>query len=232
MVNRKGSGLRIQLFLVAGFVALVLAGLAALMFIVVEEQVSDEFQEGVHYLTLNESQQRRVRGRVPVVEEYFSYYCIHCYNLDDSLDSWAAANRGQVRLERVPALGTRAWRRLGHVYYAAEELELLPQLHKRIFRAIHDGGRNLVVRDELARFLRAQGQDAEAFIEAMDSPRVKSRLVSADARQKRYQVRSVPTLIVNGTYMVQATSELGLTRMLDVVDFLLEQQQAETAPAL
>ena len=222
MARRRRSAVRTQLLLVGGFLALLLLALAYLTFMVVEEQVSGDFQEGVHYQLIDEP--RRIRGRLPLVEEFFSYSCVHCYNLDDPLDSWAAARQGEVRLERVPAIGTSSWVALGTVYYAADELGLLESLHKRFFRATHDGRRNLANRDELIQFLRIRGLDEEAFIEAMESPEVARRLASAEARQKQYQVQAVPSLVVNGTWQVQTSREVSLARMLDVVDHLLAQQ--------
>ena len=227
MVGLRGSGFRTQLYLVGGFVALVLLGLAVLSFIAVEEQVSSDFREGVHYVTLGEP--RRVRGQLPLVEEFFSYSCVHCYNLDASLDSWVASKEGKVRLERVPVTGTGAWRRLAVVYYAAEERQLLQSLHMRFFRAIHDGGWNLSRQDELMTFLRTQGVDGQVFARAMTSSSVARRLAFAEERQRQYQIASVPSLVVNGTYLVRAGREVGLARMLDIVDHLLEEMQAEDA---
>lgn len=220
MARRRRTAVGTQLLLVGGFVALLLLGLASLTFLVVEEQVSADFVEGVHYVRLDEP--RRIRGRLPLVEEFFSYTCVHCYNLDDALDAWAAARDGEMRLERVPAVGSVGWRRLGAAYYAASELQLLDALHKRFFRATHDARRDLSRRDELKQFLGTLGLDAERFIETLDSPEVAGRLASADSRQRQYRVQSVPSLVVNGTWLVRAGREVSLTRMLDVADHLLQ----------
>jgi predicted DsbA family dithiol-disulfide isomerase len=62
-----------------------------------------------------------------------------------------------------------------------------------------------------------------------NSPEVRGDLREADAIQRNIVISSVPTLVVDDRYVVNM--DLGRKRALDVVDYLISQQLAETAAA-
>ena len=49
---------------------------------------------------------------------------------------------------------------------------------------------------------------------------------------RRLKIASVPTVVIQGKYIVRTTREIGPKRMLDVMDFLVEKerQALQTAP--
>jgi hypothetical protein len=49
----------------------------------------------------------------------------------------------------------------------------------------------------------------------------------ADQMGRRLLVASVPTIIVHGKYMVRITRSVGVSRMLEVMDFLVNKELAE-----
>jgi thiol:disulfide interchange protein DsbA len=42
---------------------------------------------------------------------------------------------------------------------------------------------------------------------------------------RQWAVTGVPTIIVNGKYKVSGTREIGTSKLLDVVDFLIEKER-------
>ena len=47
----------------------------------------------------------------------------------------------------------------------------------------------------------------------------------ADYRMRQWEISAVPTLIVNGKYKVSPTREIGIDKILEVVDFLIQKER-------
>lgn len=227
MAKRKSSFLLWQKLVVGG-IAFVSVGILGFLFtLVLTEAPGGEFVEGQHYFLLDEP--RRVRGDGVEVMEFFSYACIHCYNFDAPLESWAEDREDKVDFVRTPAISNAFWRLLGGAYYTMEEMGVLEDHHRALFQALHDRGERLDSIDRLAAFMADRGVDADEFRRVFNSASVQSRLSQADLMARRMRVASVPTIIVDGRYLVRITATVGPNRMLDVMDHLVEKASAPAA---
>ena len=54
---------------------------------------------------------------------------------------------------------------------------------------------------------------------------VNNAVKQANNRMRQWTVTGVPTIIVNGKYKVSGTREIGTSKLLDVVDFLIEKER-------
>jgi len=108
-----------------------------------------------------------------------------------------------------------------------EELGVLEENHSRLFNDLHNARRDLDSLDKIAAWIDGHGTTAAAFKSMAASPGIEQRLELADRMARRLDITSVPSIVVNGKYLVRITSEVGPTRMLDVMDYLVEK---ETAP--
>ncbi|XOV87502.1 MAG: thiol:disulfide interchange protein DsbA/DsbL [Pseudomonadota bacterium] len=224
MAKKGGKFLLWQKITVGAVAVLIVGVLGYLYTLVLTEAPLGEFVEGEHYTTLTDP--RRVRGDKIEVMEFFSYACIHCYNFDPDLEAWAAANEDRVEFVRTPAVGSNFWRLLGRTYYTMAELGALKDNHTALFREIHDVRRPLDSPEKLTAWMVDRGVSENAFRSMFNSPLVNRHLETADQLARRLRVASVPTIVVNGKYMVNITSTVGTTRMLEVMDHLVAKEMA------
>lgn len=226
---KNATFLRWQKIAVIGFAVVVGAGFIWLMSIVLSEQVAGDFIEGEDYLVLE--QPRRVRGDTIEIMEFFSYGCIHCYNLDPKLDDWAEGHGEAIRLVRTPLVANEYWRRLGAVYFALRETDRLDDLHSRFFDAIHVVGLSFPDDASVGNWIDSQGADGNAFVALMSGSNVQRRVAGADRLARNARVASVPALMVHGKYLVRPTREISIQRMLLVADHLIALENGEPGPA-
>lgn len=177
-----------------------------------------EFQAGTHYEVIEEASPRRP-GEPVRVREFFSYGCVHCRNFDPMIESWKRTLPEGVVFERTPVAFSPMWTLLAQTYYALEEVGALEQNHDRLFRAIHDSGRQFLTTDAMADFVAGNGVTREQFLEAFGSPAVRRKVRDAEALQRDLRISSVPTLVVADRYRVGM--DVGRKRALDVTDHLI-----------
>lgn len=189
-----------------------------------------EFAAGTHYEIIEGARGPRP-GEAIEVTEYFSYGCIHCRNFDPMIEDWREDLPDGVEFERVPVAFSPLWTLLARAYVALDELGALEQNHDRLFRAIHDNGRQFLSAEMLADFVDGHGTTRQAFLEAFDSPRVTGQVRQAERAQRELAIASVPTLVVADKYRV--SMDVGRKTALDVVDHLIAseiQQRQPSAP--
>ncbi len=224
MAKKKSSFLLWQKIVVGGIAVVSIGVLGFLYTLVLTDAPGGEFVEGQHYFLLEEP--RRVRGDNVEVMEFFSYACIHCYNFDAPLEAWAEDREDRINFIRTPAISNATWRLLGGAYYALEEMDLLDEHHWALFQAIHDRGLRLDSVDRLVDFMAERNVDAERFRALFTSPLIQNKLNQADLLARRMRIASVPSIVVDGQYLVRTTATVGPTRMLEVMDHLVEKASA------
>ncbi len=184
------------------------------------------WKEGVNYERLPVAIETRDPAKVEVIE-VFSYACIHCKTFQPMVESWHAKAPDYVDFYQLPAAFDPTWQKLAQAFYAAEALGVTAKVHDLIFTSIHDGHVNLGDPAELAKLFKdAAGIEPEQFNQVFNSFSVRSRVQQADARTRAYRVQGTPTMIVDGQFRVDARMAGGNVEMLQVVDYLVEQQRA------
>jgi thiol:disulfide interchange protein DsbA len=159
-------------------------------------------------------------GKVEVVEVFW-YGCGHCFQLDPAVESWRKKGKPQfVEFTRVPAMWNDTLRMHARLYYATEALGKLEELHTAIFREIHANNNPLNTLDKMQAFFKQHGVSPEEFQKAFSSFGVESKLQRADFLNRRYQIDSVPVVVVNGRYVTDQSMAGGERELFDVVDEL------------
>jgi thiol:disulfide interchange protein DsbA len=181
------------------------------------------YVEGVHY---KPTAQRIATSDKKVVEvvELFSYSCPHCFHLDPQVEQWKKTLPENVAFSRVPAIFRDSWLELARVFYAAEATGDLEKLHSVIFKAIHVDKRRLETEDQLLDFIAEQGIDRDMFEKTMNSFSVKAKVKKALLLSQTSGITGVPSMMVNGKYIVDAPMAGGMPELLKVVDFLIQQE--------
>jgi protein dithiol oxidoreductase (disulfide-forming) len=158
--------------------------------------------EGQDYRELRPARPTSSPGKIEVLE-FFSYGCPHCAKFSPLVSAWAAALPKDVVFKRLPvSYGRPAWMNLARAYYSLEATGDLKKLDALVFHAIHDEQQNLFDEQALADWVGRQGGDAARFTNAYASFGVNNQTVQADQMVEDFGIAAIPTLVVNGRYVV------------------------------
>ena len=160
-----------------------------------------------------------------VVKEFFSYACIHCKTFDPVISDWHEDQADDVELELVPANFSPIWALLAQSYYALENADALDQNHARIFRALHDAGRQFLTPEMVGDYVDGRGLSAEEFVKSFNSPTVRRNLRRAEQEQLKFGVAATPTLVVADKYVLGMQGGQG--RAIEVLNYLVEKVREE-----
>jgi len=142
-----------------------------------------------------------------------------------SISAWLKRKPENVDFDRVPAMFNRESILMqGKTYYALRLMGVADQLHEKIFNAIHEKGDSLNNQSDMEAFLKQQGVDLVAYRKAMKSFAVQTQARRASVLADRYDVRAVPSLIVDGHYR---TTSLSGDAMMRLTDHLIDKVEAE-----
>lgn len=194
--------------------------------------LAKSYEEGVQYLPITPQPPIGSGDQVEVVE-FFWYGCNHCNDFEPVVSKWAAGLPENVTFTQIPVMFGGAADMHAQVYYALEGMGELERLHGKIFHAIHGEGRKLRTRDAVDALLQENGVDMDKYREAMNSFAVAAKVNRARALMRRYGIRGVPALVVDGRYRSGSgfRSYEDMTEVVDfVVDKVLVQRKAQPTP--
>ena len=158
-------------------------------------------------------------GKVEVIE-FFWYSCPHCNQFEPSFEAWAKAAPANLAIRRVPVAFNATFIPQQKLYFALESLGWLPQLHTKVFRAIHVERQPLNKDDLIFDWISKQGVDLAKFKEAYNSFNTANLLRKAGQLQDAYQVEGVPSMGVAGKYYTDGTMAGNMQSVLQVVEYL------------
>lgn len=184
------------------------------------------FDEGIEYKRVAEPQRLEPGDDVEVLE-LFWYGCPHCYQLEPAIERWLENKPDGISFRRLPAAASSRWIPHAKAYFAAEQLGELDQLHEPLFKALHEQRRKVFTDEQLIAFAAEQGIDEGAFREAYQSFPVDMKVRQSAELVRRYQLSGVPAIVVNGTYTTGVTEAGGRDQLFELVNFLIEKEQAE-----
>jgi len=163
------------------------------------------------------------------VREFFWYGCPHCYTLEPFLEKWQKTLPKNAQFVRTPAVFNERWAVHARAYYAFEVLGITGKLHNALFRALHVDKQPLYDPQSLADFVGKHGGNAKTFLDAYNSFGVQASVNRAVQVGQGADIRSVPTLVVDGRYVTDANIAGGYDRVPLVLDFLIKKAAAERA---
>jgi len=167
-------------------------------------------------------------GKIEVLE-FFSYACPHCAEFYPLLHTWLAAQSKDVVLRRVPVGFDRPpWINMQRAFYALQASGDLDRLDAKIFQAIHEEHIPLFQEQALFDWVSKNGASYEQFANAYGSFAINNDTVQADKMAEAYQITGVPTLAVDGRYLVLGDS---FTEILTNAQKAIERVRAERAAA-
>jgi thiol:disulfide interchange protein DsbA len=159
-----------------------------------------------------------------VVTEIFWYGCPHCFRFEPYVERWSANLPEGVVFEQVPSVIVKGWINHARAFYAFKMMGALEQVHTEFFDALHLKRLRLDNVDSIAGFIAEQGLDEKAFREHYNSFAVDTQLNKSGRKEQRYGHEGVPAVIVNGKYLVTSSMSGSNERMIQIMNFLVEQE--------
>ena len=93
-------------------------------------------------------------------------------------------------------------------------------MQRKVFTAIHADKQNLNTQDGIVAWAVKQGFDEKKFVETFNSFAVNTKVSRAKQLSNDYKIQGVPSLGVAGKFYTEAGLAKGMTRALQVVEFL------------
>lgn len=185
---------------------------------------AQDFTEGFEYRRLTRPVEHPADGPI-TVEEFFWYGCPACASLEPSIRAYARDLPAEVEFRQVAAVLNPRWEIHGRAYYTAEVLGVLDRVHAALFEAIHREGRALNDRTALAQLFAEQGVAEADFNRTFQSFAVQTRLNQARDAAKRYGIRAVPAVVINGRYLTDRGMAGGNSELIEVIRHLVAKER-------
>lgn len=178
------------------------------------------FKEGKDYVKLGKPVTTEApAGKIEVIE-FFWYSCPHCNTFEPTLEAWIKAAPKDLHIRRVPVAFNASFVPQQKLYFALEGMGKLPELHAKVFRAVHVERLPLNKDELIFDWIGKQGVDVAKFKEVYNSFTVSNQLRKAAQLQDGYQVEGVPSMGVAGRYYTDGTMAGNMQSVLQVVEHL------------
>jgi len=192
----------------------------------------DSIREGAHYLRIKPAQPTSAPAGKIEIAEMFWYGCPHCFRFEPFLEQWLKRNKDKVEFVRIPAVINPKWEVHGRAYYAAEAMGIVDKLHKPLFSALHVERKRIYKKKDIIDFVATLGIDTQKFSATMDSFSVSSKIQRAKKLGQVYRINGVPSIIVNGKYLTSGSQAGSFEGLVQVMDYLKNQELASTTAKL
>tara|TARA_B100001094_G_scaffold122302_2_gene118018 strand:- start:251 stop:889 length:639 start_codon:yes stop_codon:yes gene_type:complete len=181
-----------------------------------------EFVAGKNYTVIDKPVETSTGTKVEV-RELFWYFCPHCFSVHPLLDNWLQTMDPSAQFVLQPAVFP-GWEYGASFYYVLEELGEVNRLHGPLFDAIHVQKLNFKTQQDFVTWLTLNGIDEGRANKVYESFAVKVAVNKAKANTYKYRITGVPAFIVNGKYIVNATSAGSEEKIFEVLDYLIQKE--------
>lgn len=172
-------------------------------------------QNGVGYLTLTRPHAVEAGAKQVEVIEFFMYHCPVCNGLEPRFEAWVSREGAHIKVRRIHYPSTGPNDPEAHLYLTLDALGQLGALHEKVFHAVHVEHIRLNQEAAIIDWAAKNGVDRTRFVEAWHSSGVTTRLRQLDKLVASYGVDSVPTLVIDGRYVVSPATVSNSVRTED-----------------
>lgn len=189
-----------------------------------------KYKEGKNYFRLVPTQPTVGGADKIEVAEFFWYGCPHCYNLEATINEWAANKPANVRFVYVPATWNGLLVLHARLFYTEEILvrngviEDGPAFREAVFQEYHQRHNRMTSEAAIRRVFERFGVSQEEFEKTWNSFEVAQKLRVAQDLMRRYGISAVPTIVVNGKYRADGASAGGYPQLMELIDELVQRE--------
>ena len=183
---------------------------------------AEVFKAGQHYKQLSQ-QSTAVDGDVEVLE-FFWYGCPHCYTFEPYIKSWKKTKPANVKFVRLPAIFRPDWEVQAKSYYALQLMGEIENIHGKIFEVINKDKKRLNTVELMADFVEKNGVNRQRFIKEYNSFAVDGMIRKVKKQQKVHQIQGVPSVVINGKYLISGSMAGSYDNMIKIMNYLIEKE--------
>lgn len=216
MHSLKTLGRRLLPFAAAVFVAVAFVGGAS----------AQELVEGKQYVRIKNPPPVEKGSKIEVIE-FFSYGCPHCADLEPEIQAWTKTIPADVSFVRIPVMFQDRWIALAKIYYTLEALGIEPKYSIEVFSAIHKNGVNLTSDKTFFDWAAAKGLDRKKVEDVYNSFAISGKLNRAKSEAQKYNVQSVPMVVVDGKFVTAPDKAGSHALMPPTINALIAKARAE-----
>lgn len=167
------------------------------------------------------------KDKIEVVE-FFSYGCNHCNDFHPLISKWAEKLPKDVSFRRIPVSFNRPeWVRLSRIYYALEATGDLAKLDAAVFIAIHEQRVQFKTDEAVVAWAASKGVDSKKFSEAFSAFSMQAKIQRADQDASVARITGVPSLAVDGRYLINNEAAAGYAELLKLTDSVIAKVRQE-----
>lgn len=197
-----------------------------------EESAAREwkYKEGQHYFRMVPTQPTVGGADKIEVAESFMYSCPHCFTLEPYINAWAADKDPGVRFVRIPAMWNQAAQMHAQIYFTQDimgrngVLQDSAAFHNAVFEEYHRRGNRLTSMASIRKLFNRFGVSDENFDKTWKSFEVNQMMRVSGDLVRRYNISSVPTIVVNGKYRTSAADAGGYDELIELIDELIARE--------
>jgi thiol:disulfide interchange protein DsbA len=171
------------------------------------------------------STEKQQESKSIIIYEFFWYGCPHCYNLEPTMERIEADLDKDTKIVKLPVALRDSWIPHAKLYYALQQMGKIDEVNNLIFEEIHLEDNRLNTEQKMVDFLGKHGIDTNKFIEKYNSFGTEARIKKASNLAKKYQINSVPTIIVNGKYLTSGSYVSSYDELYNVINLLIERER-------
>lgn len=185
-----------------------------------------QFKEGKNYTRMIPTQPTVGGADKIEVAEVFMYSCPHCYDLEAYINRWAEDKDPSIRFVRIPASFNQLAVLHAQLYYTEIFLGKSGKLRdpiafrNMVFEEYHRRSNRLTSQMAIQRLFARAGVSADDFNRIWNSFEVNQALRVAADLARRYNITSVPMVIVNGKYRTDMGMAGSYPKLIELIDEL------------
>ena len=185
-----------------------------------------QFKEGKNYTRMIPTQPTVGGADKIEVAEVFMYSCPHCYDLEAYINRWAEDKDPSIRFVRIPASFNQLAVLHAQLYYTEIFLGKSGKLRdpiafrNMVFEEYHRRSNRLTSQMAIQRLFARAGVNADDFNRIWNSFEVNQALRVAADLARRYNIESVPMVIVNGKYRTDMGMAGSYPKLIELIDEL------------
>jgi len=188
--------------------------------------IAADAQAGREYTPINPALSSP-KEKIEVVE-FFSYGCPHCSDFHPIIGGWAAKLPGDVSFRRIPVSFNRPeWARLAKIFYSLDATGNLAKLDAAVFIALHEERVSFKTDDAVFKWVAAKGADAKKFTDAFNGFSMQSRVQRGDKDASAAGIGGVPSLMVDGRYLVNNKAAASYEDLLRITDLVIDKARKD-----
>lgn len=176
------------------------------------------FKAGEHYTVVAPEPTNK-----PLVQEFFSYGCGGCRSFDPIFKHARRMLGREAGFEYVPVdFGGGFWTPTQELFLVLEALGRREELHDAVFAWFFGDRQHARTAAGVQAFMERQGVDKAQFEKVRKSFAVHVKKKRYDTLTKQYQIRTTPTVVVNGKYRVEHAAIANSDEFVQLLQHLLQ----------